>query len=74
MLLGALSMTSCEDFLEKENTTSLNQETFFDSDESIESATAPLYNYVWYDFNDKFYYGMGDGRGNNITAQYSPYI
>jgi hypothetical protein len=74
MLLGALTMTSCEDFLEKENTTSLNQETFFDSDEAIESATAPLYNYVWYDFNDKFYYGMGDGRANNITAQYSDYI
>jgi hypothetical protein len=29
---------------------------------------------VWYDFNDKFYYGMGDGRANNITAQYSNYI
>jgi hypothetical protein len=29
---------------------------------------------VWYDFNDKFYYGMGDGRANNITAQYSDYI
>jgi hypothetical protein len=74
MLLGALTMTSCEDFLEKENTTSLNQETFFDSDEAIESATAPLYNYVWNDFNGKFYYSMGDGRANNITAQYSDYI
>ncbi len=25
-------------------------------------------------FNDKAYYGMGDGRANNITAQYSDYI
>jgi hypothetical protein len=74
MLLGALTMTSCEDFLEQDNTTDLSQETFFASDDAIESATAPLYNYVWNDFNSKFYYSMGDGRANNITAQYSDYI
>ncbi len=67
-------LSSCEDFLEEENTYQLNQETFFDSDDALLSATAPLYNYVWYNFNDKFYYGMGDGRANNITAQYSDYI
>lgn len=43
-------------------------------DAAVEKAVWPLYSYVWYDFNDKFYYGMGDGRANNITAQYSNYI
>ncbi len=66
-------LSSC-DFLDIENTYQLNQETFFDSDDACYAATAPLYNYVWYNFNDKFYYGMGDGRANNITAQYSDYI
>ncbi len=70
-----MGLTSCvDDFLEQENTYQLNQQTYFDSDEAVNSAVLPLYNYVWYSFNDKFYYGMGDGRANNITAQYSNYI
>lgn len=73
-LTGVLALTGCEDFLEQKNTHDLNQQTFFDSEAALRAATAPLYNYVWADFNDKFYYGMGDGRANNITAQYSDYI
>ena len=73
-LIGVLALTGCEDFLEQKNTHDLNQQTFFDSEAALRAATAPLYNYVWAGFNDKFYYGMGDGRANNITAQYSDYI
>lgn len=71
---GALFFTSCEDFLTSTNTTNANQETYFDSDEALETATAPLYNYVWSDFNGKLYYSMGDGRSNNLTARWSDYI
>lgn len=74
MLAGGMSLTGCEDFLDQQNTHDLNQQTFFDSDAAVRAATAPLYNYVWNEFNDKFYYGMGDGRANNITAPYSSYI
>ena len=73
-LTGVLALTGCEDFLEQKNTHDLNQQTFFDSEAALRAATAPLYNFVWAGFNDKFYYGMGDGRANNITAQYSDYI
>lgn len=73
-LTGVLALTGCEDFLEQKNTHDLNQQTFFDSEAALRAATTPLYNYVWAGFNDKFYYGMGDGRANNITAQYSDYI
>ena len=73
-LTVVLALTGCEDFLEQKNTHDLNQQTFFDSEAALRAATAPLYNYVWAGFNDKFYYGMGDGRANNITAQYSDYI
>ena len=73
--VGALTVAGCsDDFLEQENSYQLNQQTYFDSDDAVESAVLPLYNYVWYNFNDKFYYGMGDGRADNITAQYSNYI
>ena len=74
VLAGSLFISSCEDFLTHENTTNANQETFFDSEEALETATAPLYNYVWNSFNDKAYYSMGDGRANNITARWSDYI
>ena len=70
-----LSLGSCaEDFLDQENSYQLGQSNFFTSDDAVSQAVYPLYSYVWYDFNDKFYYGMGDGRANNITAQYSDYI
>jgi hypothetical protein len=73
-LVAAFSLTGCDDFLTQTNNTSPNQETFFDSDEALAAATSPLYNYVWWQFNEKFYYGMGDGRANNITAPWSSYI
>ena len=74
-LAGMISLGSCaEDFLDQENSYQLGQSNFFTSDDAVSQAVYPLYSYVWYDFNDKFYYGMGDGRANNITAQYSDYI
>lgn len=75
LLTGALSLTGCaDDFLDQTNSYQLSQDNFFTSDEAVNQEIYPLYNYVWYMFNDKFYYGMGDGRANNITAQYSNYI
>ncbi len=72
---GMLSLTGCaEDFLEQKNSYQLSQDNFFSSDEAVSQAVTPLYNYVWYMFNDKAYYSMGDGRANNLTAQYSDYI
>ena len=63
LVAAGLSLASCaDDFLEQTNSHQLSQGTFFDSDAAVEKAVWPLYSYVWYDFNDKFYYGMGDGR------------
>lgn len=74
-IAGILSFSCCaKDFLEQKNTYQISQDNFFDNDEAVSQAVMPLYSYVWYDFNDKFYYGMGDGRANNITAQYSDYV
>jgi len=75
VLAGALSFSSCaDDFLDQKNTYQLDPKEYFTSEDALRSTTLPLYNYVWYSFNDKFSYGMGDGRANNITAQYSKYI
>ncbi|MBQ6202785.1 MAG: RagB/SusD family nutrient uptake outer membrane protein [Prevotella sp.] len=75
MLAGTLTLGSCaNDFLDQTNSYQIAQDNFFSSDEAVAQEIYPLYSYVWYMYNDKFYYGMGDGRANNITAQYSNYI
>ena len=73
-VMALVGLSSCSDFLEQENSYQASEDGFFTSDESIRQATSPLYNYVWNDFNGKFYYSVGDGRSNNLTARWSDYI
>jgi hypothetical protein len=76
-LFVALSFlgTSCsDDFLNKEPNDLITKENFYKTEDDFKAATAPLYNKVWFDFNDKFYYGLGDGRSYNLYAPYSDYI
>lgn len=79
IILAALAATvlmisSCEDFLEIQPNDRLTLDNYFTSNAELKAATAPLYSKVWFDFNDKFYYALGDGRANNLFAPYSDYI
>lgn len=67
-------LSSCSDYLEQTNTTQANGSTFYDSDAAVDAGVYPLYNYCWNNFNNKFSWAVGDGRANNITAQYSDYV
>ncbi|MFT3752826.1 MAG: RagB/SusD family nutrient uptake outer membrane protein [Paludibacter sp.] len=70
-----LVMGGCsEDFLNIKPNDKLTLDNFFQSESDLKASTAGLYNKVWFDFNDKFYYGLGDGRANNLYAPYSDYI
>ena len=68
-LTGVLALDSdAKTFWSRSNTHDLpTKQTFFDSDSgSYGAATAPtLQLCMGQAFNDKFYYGMGDGRANN---------
>lgn len=66
--------TSCSDLLDVEPEDQITKENFYKSESDFQSATGPLYNRVWFDFNDKFYYGLGDGRSDNLYAPYSDYV
>ena len=66
--------TSCTDFLEVEPNDTYTSDNFYSSEDDFNAATAPLYNRVWFDFNSKFYYGLGDGRSYNLYAPFSDYI
>lgn len=71
---ASLALSGCEDFLEVKPNDRLNTNGFFDSEAALQAATAPLYGKVWFDFNDKFYFALGDGRSNNLFAPYSDYV
>ncbi|WP_324721701.1 RagB/SusD family nutrient uptake outer membrane protein [Salinimicrobium sp. HB62] len=60
--------------LDVEPNDQIAKENFFKSEQDFQAATAPLYNKVWFSFNDKFYFGLGDGRSYNLYAPYSDYI
>ncbi len=75
VLAGSLTLTACdESFLEVSPNDRVTLDNFFQSENDLRAATAGLYNKVWFDFNDKFYYALGDGRSNNLYAPYSDYI
>ena len=75
VIATSLSMAGCdESFLNISPNDRITLDNFFQSESDLKAATAGLYNKVWFDFNDKFYYGLGDGRSNNIYAPYSDYI
>ena len=69
-----ISTFSCSDELNVEPNDRIAKENFFQSEEDFKAATGPLYNRVWFSFNDKFYFGLGDGRSYNLYAPYSDYI
>ncbi|MGE4288665.1 MAG: RagB/SusD family nutrient uptake outer membrane protein [Salinivirgaceae bacterium] len=70
----SLFALGCTDFLHVEPEDLITKENFYQTEEDFSAATAPLYNKVWFDFNDKFYYALGDGRSYNLYAPYSDYI
>lgn len=75
IIAASLLLNSCSDsFLNIQPNDQLTLDNFFQSESDLKAATAGLYNKVWFDFNDKFYYGLGDGRSNNMYAPYSDYV
>ncbi|MEO8236472.1 MAG: RagB/SusD family nutrient uptake outer membrane protein [Flavobacterium sp.] len=66
--------TSCSDLLDVEPEDVITKENFYKTESDFQAATGPLYNKVWFDFNDKFYYGLGDGRAANLYAPFSDYV
>lgn len=73
-LASSLTFTACSDFLDITANDRITGDNFYQTEDDFKAATAPLYNKVWFDFNDKFYYGLGDGRAFNLYAPYSDYI
>ncbi|WP_207422992.1 RagB/SusD family nutrient uptake outer membrane protein [Desertivirga brevis] len=57
-----------KDFLERPPVDTLTDGVFYKTESEILAATAPLYNIVWFDYNDKAALAIGDARGGNMVS------
>lgn len=62
-----LFLVSCsKDFLEIEPVDRLTADNFFRTETEIKAATASLYGFPWFEFNDKFAWCAGDAMAGNL--------
>ena len=52
MLAVALAFAGCSDFLDSEDNSNIAGDNFYQTEDDFRAATAPLYNKVWFDFNE----------------------
>jgi hypothetical protein len=73
--MAAGVLAGCKkDFLERPPLTVINAGNFYRTEAEVLAGTAPLYNIVWFDYNDKSSFGIGDARGGNmISNDWNPF-
>lgn len=69
-LLGILALAvGCKkDFLDRPPIDQVTSGNFYKTDEEILAGTSPLYNIVWFDYNDKAFLAFGEARGGNLNS------
>jgi starch-binding outer membrane protein, SusD/RagB family len=72
LALPVVVVLSCKkSFLEKPPTDAVVDANFYKSDEQVLAATDLLYSKVWFDYNDKASYNLGDFRGGTTYSAYN---
>jgi hypothetical protein len=67
-----LFLASCKkNFLEKPPTDAIVDANFYKTDEQVMAGTASLYNRVWFEYNDKAYYNIGDFRAGTAYSAWN---
>ncbi|HSJ68835.1 MAG TPA: RagB/SusD family nutrient uptake outer membrane protein [Anditalea sp.] len=67
LILGG-TMACSPDFLDRPPLDAIVDANFYQNDDQVLSASAPLYNIVWFAYNDKASHGLGDARGGVLTS------
>ncbi len=71
-LISVVLLLSCkEDFLERPPKDTIVDGSFYQNDDQVLAGTALLYNKVWFDYNDKASYNLGDFRGGTAFSAYN---
>lgn len=62
-------LASCsKDFLNRPPEDAIVDVNFYQTSQQVLASTAPLYNIVWFAYNDKASHGIGDGRAGVLTS------
>jgi hypothetical protein len=57
-----------ESFLDRPPLDTIVDANFYQTSDQVLAGTAPLYNVVWFAYNDKASHGLGDARGGVLTS------
>lgn len=72
LLIFIIILVSCKkDFLDKPPLSSITDANFYKNDEQLAAGTALLYSEVWFDYNDKAMYNLGDFRGGTAFSAWN---
>jgi starch-binding outer membrane protein, SusD/RagB family len=72
MLVAVAALSGCKKtFLEKPPLSSITDANFYKTDEQVMAGTALLYSTVWFDYNDKAMYNLGDFRGGTAFSAWN---
>jgi hypothetical protein len=72
MILLIIVLSACKkDFLRKPPTDSIVDANFYKTDEQVLAGTNVLYSKVWFDYNDKASYNLGDFRAGTAYSAYN---
>ncbi|RAJ77526.1 putative outer membrane starch-binding protein [Chitinophaga dinghuensis] len=67
--LVMLLLAGCsKSFLNRPPEDQIVDANFYQTTEQVMAGTAPLYNLVWFAYNDKASHGLGDGRGGVLMS------
>jgi hypothetical protein len=67
--LVTILLAGCsKDFLNRPPQDAIVDANFYQSSDQVLAGTAPLYNIVWFAYNDKSSHGIGDGRGGLLMS------
>ena len=72
LLVSITLILGCnKDFLEKPPTDSIVDAGFYKTDDQVLAATSLLYSKVWFDYNDKATYNLGDFRAGSAFSAWN---
>ncbi len=64
----ALGSSCSKSFLNRPPISQLTSDNFYKTDAEVVSGTAPLYNIVWFDYNDKALLAFGAAKGGDLNS------
>jgi hypothetical protein len=72
VVVAIIASAACKkSFLEKPPLSSVVDANFYKTNEQVMAATSLLYSQVWFDYNDKAMYNLGDFRGGSAYSAWN---